>query len=96
MSMTKTELVAEISKATNISKKDTEATIKAFTDVVGKELKKGGKVQLIGFGTFEVAKRAARKGRNPQTGKEIKIAASKSPKFKAGAGLKNLVNGKKK
>ena len=94
--MTKTELVAEISKATNISKKDTEATIKAFTDVVGKELKKGGKVQLIGFGTFEVAKRAARKGRNPQTGKEIKIAASKSPKFKAGAGLKNLVNGKKK
>ena len=94
--MNKTELVAAISKETKVSKKDTEATIKAFTDVVAKELKKGGKVQLIGFGTFEVAKRAARKGRNPQTGKEIKIAASKSPKFTAGAALKNLVNGKKK
>ena len=94
--MNKTELVAAISKETKVSKKDTEATIKAFTDVVAKELKKGGKVQLIGFGTFEVAKRAARKGRNPQTGKEIKIAASKSTKFKAGAALKNLVNGKKK
>ena len=66
--MNKTELVAAISKETKVSKKDTEATIKAFTDVVAKELKKGGKVQLIGFGTFEVAKREARKGRNPQTG----------------------------
>ena len=94
--MNKTELVAAIAKDTKISKKDTEATLKAFMDVVGKELKKGGKVQLIGFGTFEVAKRAARKGRNPQTGKEIKIAASKTPKFKAGAALKELVNGKKK
>ena len=94
--MNKTELVSAISKETKVSKRDTEATIKAFTDVVAKELKKGGKVQLIGFGTFEVAKRAARKGRNPQSGKEIKIAASKSPKFKAGAALKNLVNGKKK
>ncbi len=94
--MNKTELVAAIAKETKLSKKDTEATIKAFTDVVGKELKKGGKVQLIGFGTFEVGKRAARTGRNPQTGKEIKIAASKAPKFKAGAALKTLVNGKKK
>ena len=94
--MNKTELIEAIAKETKLSKKDTDATIKAFTDVVAKELKKGGKIQLIGFGTFEVAKRAARIGRNPQTGKEIKIAASKSPKFKAGAALKNLVNGKKK
>lgn len=94
--MNKTELVAAIAKQTKLSKKDTEATLKSFIDVVGKELKKGGKVQLIGFGTFEVAKRAARKGRNPQTGKEIKIAASKAPKFKAGSALKELVNGKKK
>ncbi len=94
--MNKTELIEAIAKETKLSKKDTEATVKAFTDVVAKELKKGGKVQLIGFGTFEVAKRAARTGRNPQTGKEIKIAASKTPKFKAGAALKNLVNGKKK
>lgn len=94
--MNKTELIEAIAKETKLSKKDTDATIKAFTDVVAKLLKKGGKIQLIGFGTFEVAKRAARIGRNPQTGKEIKIAASKSPKFKAGAALKNLVNGKKK
>ena len=94
--MNKTELVEAIAKETKLSKKDTEATVKAFTEVVAKELKKGGKVQLIGFGTFEVAKRAARNGRNPQTGKEIKIAASKNPKFKAGAALKTLVNGKKK
>ena len=94
--MNKTELIEAIAKETKLPKKDTEATVKAFTDVVAKELKKGGKVQLIGFGTFEVAKRAARTGRNPQTGKEIKIAASKTPKFKAGAALKNLVNGKKK
>ncbi len=96
MQINKTELIEAIAKETKLSKKDTEATVKAFTDVVAKELKKGGKVQLIGFGTFEVAKRAARTGRNPQTGKEIKIAASKTPKFKAGAALKNLVNGKKK
>lgn len=94
--MNKTELIEAIAKETKLSKKDTKATVKAFTDVVAKELKKGGKVQLIGFGTFEVTKRAARTGRNPQTGKEIKIAASKTPKFKAGAALKNLVNGKKK
>ncbi|MCR5487682.1 MAG: HU family DNA-binding protein [Lachnospiraceae bacterium] len=94
--MNKTELVEAIAKQTSLSKKDTEATIKAFTEVVGKELKKGGKVQLVGFGTFEVSKRAARTGRNPQTGKEIKIAASKAPKFKAGKALKDLVNGSKK
>ena len=94
--MNKTELVEAIAKQAKLSKKDAEASVKAFTDVVGKELKKGGKVQLVGFGTFEVSKRAARTGRNPQTGKEIKIAASKAPKFKAGKALKDLVNGAKK
>ena len=78
--MNKTELVAEIAKNADLSKKDAEAAVKALTDVVAKELKKGGKVQLVGFGTFEVSKRAARTGRNPQTGKDIKIPASKAPK----------------
>ena len=76
-----------------ISRKDAEKALKAFTDVVSDELKKGGKVQLVGFGTFEVSERAAREGRNPQTGKSMKIAASKAPKFKAGKALKDLVNG---
>ena len=93
--MNKSELIESIAKKAELSKKDAEAALNAFTDVVGKTLKKGDKVQLVGFGTFEVAKRAARKGRNPQTGKEIKIAASKSPKFKAGKALKDLVNKKK-
>ena len=93
--MNKTELVAEIAKKTGVSKKDTEAVVKGFTDVVTAELKKGGKVQLVGFGTFEVAKRAAREGRNPQTGERMKIKASKAPKFKAGQPLKNAVNKKK-
>ena len=90
--MNKTELVAAIAEQAGLSKKDAEAAVKAFTDVVGAELKKGGKVQLVGFGTFEVATRAAREGRNPQTGKSMKIAASKAPKFKAGKALKDLVN----
>lgn len=89
--MNKTELVAAMADNAKITKKDAEALLSAFTDVVTKELKKGEKVQLVGFGTFEVAKRAARKGRNPQTGAEIKIAASKSPKFKAGKALKDAV-----
>ena len=89
--MNKTELVAAMAEKTELSKKDAEKALKAFTDVVAEELKKGEKVQLVGFGTFEVAKRAARKGRNPATGKEIKIPASKAPKFKAGAVLKNAV-----
>ena len=90
--MNKTELVAAVADSTKMTKKDAEAFVNAFTDVISKELKKGEKVQLVGFGTFEVAKRAARTGRNPQTGKEIKIAASKSPKFKAGKALKDAVN----
>ena len=90
--MNKTELVAAMVKESGLTKKDAEAAVKEFTDVVAKELKKGGKVQLVGFGTFEVSKRAAREGRNPQTGKTMKIAASKAPKFKAGKALKDLVN----
>ena len=90
--MNKTELVAAIAEQAGVSKKDAEKTLKAFTDVVADELKKGGKVQLVGFGTFEVSKRAAREGRNPQTGKAMKIKASKAPKFKAGKALKDMLN----
>ena len=82
--MNKTELVAAIAEQTNLSKKDAEAALKAFIDVVSEELKKGEKVQLVGFGTFEVSERAAREGRNPQTGETMEIKASKTPKFKAG------------
>lgn len=90
--MNKTELVAAIAKAAEVPKKDAEKTLKAFVDVVTDELKKGNKIQLVGFGTFEVSERAAREGRNPQTGKTMKIAASKAPKFKAGKALKDAVN----
>ena len=90
--MNKTEVVAAISRKSGISKKDAEKALKAFTDVVAAELKKGGKVQLVGFGTFEISKRVAREGRNPQTGKTMKIKASKSPKFKAGKALKDSLN----
>ena len=82
---------ALIEKA-GVSKKDAEASLKAFTDVVAEELKKGEKIQLVGFGTFEVSERAARTGRNPQTGAEMTIAASKAPKFKAGKALKDSLN----
>ncbi|MDR0221220.1 MAG: HU family DNA-binding protein [Lachnospiraceae bacterium] len=90
--MNKTELVAAVAEAAGLSKKDAEKALNAFQDVVKKELKKGKKVQLVGFGTFEVTKRAAREGRNPQTGATMKIAASKAPKFKAGKALKDAVN----
>ncbi len=90
--MNKTELVAAIAEKTELSKKDAEKALKAFTDVVTEELAKGEKIQLVGFGTFEVSERAAREGRNPQTGKKIKIKASKAPKFKAGKALKDVVN----
>ncbi len=90
--MNKTELVAAMAEQAGVSKKDAEKTLKAFTDVVADELKKGGKVQLVGFGTFEVSERAAREGRNPQTGKAMKIKASKAPKFKAGKALKDMLN----
>ena len=90
--MNKTELVAAIAEKTELSKKDAEKALKAFTDVVAEELKKGEKITLVGFGTFEVASRPDREGRNPLTGKTIKIAASKSPKFKAGKALKDSLN----
>lgn len=90
--MNKTELVAAVAEQAGISKKDAEAAVKAFTDTVASELKNGGKIQLVGFGTFEVAERAAREGRNPKTGETMKIAASKSPKFKPGKALKDVVN----
>ncbi|MBR4208435.1 MAG: HU family DNA-binding protein [Lachnospiraceae bacterium] len=90
--MNKTELVAAIAEKAEINKKDAEAVVNAFTDAVSAELKKGGKVQLAGFGTFEVRERAARTGRNPQTGEEIKIAAAKNPAFKPGKGFKDALN----
>ena len=90
--MNKTELIAAIAGQAEVSKKDAEKVLKAFTDVVAEELKNGGKVQLVGFGTFEVSERKAREGRNPSTGKTIKIEASKSPKFKAGKALKDMMN----
>ena len=90
--MNKTELVAAMAEQTNLSKKDAEAALKAFIDVVSDELKKGEKVQLVGFGTFEVSERAAREGRNPQTGETMEIKASKTPKFKAGKALKDMMN----
>ena len=92
--MNKTELVDAIAKETGLSKKDSEKAVKAFTETVSKELKKKGKVQLVGFGTFETAKRAARTGKNPQTGAAIKIPAATVPKFKAGKALKDVVNKK--
>lgn len=90
--MNKTELVAAIAEKTGVSKANTEAVVKAFTDVVAEQLKAGDKIQLVGFGTFEVSERAAREGRNPLTGEAMKIAASKAPKFKAGKALKDIVN----
>ncbi len=90
--MNKTELVAAMADKAGLSKKDSETALNAFVEVVTKELKKGEKVQLVGFGTFEVSKRSARTGRNPQTGATMKIAASKAPKFKAGKALKDAVN----
>lgn len=95
--MNKTELVAAVAAKTGLSKKDTEATLNAFVGTVEKELtKKDGKVQLIGFGTFEVKNRKARTGRNPQKpGETIKIPASKAPVFRAGKAFKDVVNKKK-
>ncbi|MBR6222757.1 MAG: HU family DNA-binding protein [Lachnospiraceae bacterium] len=99
--MNKTELVAAIAEQTELTKKDAEKALKAFTDVVTAELKKGEKIQLVGFGTFEVKDRPAREGRNPRTGETMKIKASKAPKFNPGKALKDAVNtpakkGKKK
>lgn len=90
--MNRQELISAMAEKAELSKKDTDAALKAFTDVVTEELKKSGKVQLVGFGTFEVTERAERMGRNPQTGMEMLIPSSKAPKFKAGKALKDAVN----
>ena len=90
--MNKVELVAAIAEKSELTKVDAEKALKAFIDTVTDELKNGGKVQLVGFGTFEVGERAERQGRNPKTGETITIPASKSPKFKAGRSLKYIVN----
>ena len=90
--MNKTEFIAAIAEKAELSKKDAEKALKAFTDVVEEELKKGEKIQLVGFGTFEVSKRAARTGKNPQTGEPMTISACNAPKFKAGKALKDAVN----
>ena len=90
--MNKAELIAAVAENAELTKKDAEKALKAFVDVVTEQLKEGEKVQLVGFGTFEVSERAAREGRNPQTGKTMKIAACKAPKFKAGKALKDMIN----
>ena len=90
--MNKTELIAAVAEKAELSKKDAEKAVKAFTDVVSGELVNGGKIQLVGFGTFEVSERAAREGRNPKSGEVMNIPASKTPKFKAGKALKDMVN----
>ena len=90
--MNKTEFIASVAEKAAISKKDAEKAVAAFIATVTEELKKGGKVQMVGFGTFEVSERAARTGRNPQTGEIIEIKASKAPKFKAGKALKDAIN----
>ena len=90
--MNKTEFIAAVAEKAEISKKDSEKALKAFVDVVAEQLKAGDKVQLVGFATFEVSERAAREGRNPQTGETMTIAACKAPKFKAGKALKDAIN----
>lgn len=94
--MNKSELIEAIAKEADLSKKDAETAVNAYANVVTKALKKGDKVTLVGFGSYEVRKRAARKGKNPQTGEVIKIKAAKVPAFKAGKALKDAVNGAKK
>ncbi len=90
--MNKKELVAAVAEKAEISKKDAEKALDAFVAAVTEELKAGKKVQLVGFGTFEVSEREAREGRNPRTGETIKIDAVKAPKFKAGSALKDALN----
>ena len=89
--MNKSKLISAIAEKTLITKRGTANSLSALVDVVTEELAKGGKVQLVGFGTFDVAQRVARKGRNPQTGKPMNISASKAPRFRAGKALKDAV-----
>lgn len=93
--MNKSELVAAMVEKTGLTKKDTEQALKAFEEAVTEELTAGGRVQLVGFGTFEVTQRAEREGRNPKTEEKIIIPATKAPKFKAGKALKDAVNGRR-
>ena len=90
--MNRVELIAAMAEKAELSKKEAEKALKAFTEVVAEELAKGEKIQLVGFGTFEVSERAAREGRNPRSGETMTIAASKAPKFKAGKALKDAIN----
>lgn len=90
--MNKTELIEAMAEKTGFTKKNAEVALNAFIETVSEELVKGEKISLVGFGTFEVSERAAREGRNPQTGETMKIAASKAPKFKAGKALKDMIN----
>ena len=90
--MNKVELEAAVAASANLTKKDAKAAVEAVIDVITEELKAGNKVQIVGFGTFEAAERAERTGRNPQTGEEMTIAASRAPKFKAGKALKDALN----
>lgn len=92
--MNRNELAQAIAAKTGLEKEDIDKVIKAFTEVVTDELARDGKVQLIGFGTFETAKRAAHEGRNPMTGEKIQVPASRSPKFKPGRSLKDRVDAK--
>lgn len=92
--MNKTELISAVATSAELSKTDATKAVDALLDTITETLKNGDKIQLIGFGNFEVRERAARKGRNPQTGEEIEIAASKQPAFKAGKALKEAVSGK--
>jgi DNA-binding protein HU-beta len=89
--MTKVEIIEKMAKEADVSKAAAQKALDSFIDSIKKTLKKGNKVTLVGFGTFSVGKRAARKGRNPQTGETIKIKASKSPKFKAGKAFKESI-----
>jgi DNA-binding protein HU-beta len=89
--MNKAELISSVAEKTELTKKDSEKAVNAILEAIGAALGKGDKVQLVGFGTFEIRKRAARKGRNPQTGEEINIAAAKVPVFKAGKSLREAV-----
>ncbi|MCD8078565.1 MAG: HU family DNA-binding protein [Lachnospiraceae bacterium] len=90
--MNKDELASAVAGKTNISKEKAKEVLKAFTEVVTEEMKNGGKVQMVGFGTFEAVDREAREGRNPKTGETMMIAASRVPKFKAGKALKDMMN----
>lgn len=90
--MNKQELIAAIAEKAEMEKDDAKKALNAFIEVVGDELKKGEKIQIIGFGTFEVSERTAREGRNPQTGETMEIKASRNPKFKAGKALKDSLN----